>query len=178
MADPEAYLREQAGKLVVSRRIHRAPDYLIAARIIDERRRAGDRAGHFLLLGSASLDLIEAASETLAGRVAYLELAPLRRHGGGRWTGRREPPLVAGGFPDSLLARTDADSLDWRRAFVQTTSNGTFRCSRRGCPVETVGRLWTMLGTWSGHRRSTNPGFGGELGRFVAAVGAVCGSAG
>jgi predicted AAA+ superfamily ATPase len=77
MADPDAYLRAQAGKLVVIDEIHRAPDLFGSLRgIIDERRRAGDRAGHFLLLGSASLDLMKQASETLAGRVEYLELAP------------------------------------------------------------------------------------------------------
>lgn len=76
MADPDAYLRELAGKLVVIDEIHRAPDLFGSLRgVIDERRRAGDRAGHFLLLGSASLDLMKQASETLAGRVAYLELA-------------------------------------------------------------------------------------------------------
>ena len=69
--DADAFLRAQVGKLVVIDEIHRAPDLFATLRgIIDDRRAAGDRAGHFLLLGSAALDLMRQASETLAGRVA------------------------------------------------------------------------------------------------------------
>jgi predicted AAA+ superfamily ATPase len=146
MADPDAYLRAQAGKLVVIDEIHRAPDLFGSLRgIIDERRRAGDRAGHFLLLGSASLDLMKQASETLAGRVAYLELAPFDAMEAGDGAGGVNRLWSRGGFPDSLLARTDADSLDWRRAFVQSYLERDVPMFAPRLPAETVGRLWTML---------------------------------
>jgi predicted AAA+ superfamily ATPase len=146
MADPDAYLREQAGKLVVVDEIHRAPDLFGSLRgIIDERRRAGDRAGHFLLLGSASLDLMKQASETLAGRVAYLELAAFDAMEAGDGPGGVNRLWSRGGFPDSLLARTDADSLDWRRAFVQSYLERDVPMFAPRLPAETVGRLWTML---------------------------------
>jgi predicted AAA+ superfamily ATPase len=146
MADPDAYLRELAGKLVVIDEIHRAPDLFGSLRgIIDERRRAGDRAGQFLLLGSASLDLMKQASETLAGRVAYLELAPFDVREAGDGPGGVNRLWSRGGFPDSLLARTDADSLDWRRAFVQSYLERDVPMFAPRLPAETVGRLWTML---------------------------------
>ena len=146
MADPDAYLRELAGKLVVIDEIHRAPDLFGSLRgVIDERRRAGDRAGHFLLLGSASLDLMKQASETLAGRVAYLELAPFDAIEAGDGPGGVNRLWSRGGFPDSLLARTDADSLDWRRAFVQSYLERDVPMFAPRLPAETVGRLWTML---------------------------------
>src|SRR5690606_27507472 len=110
--DADAYLRAQTGKLTVIDEIHRAPALFETLRgIIDDRRASGDRVGHFLLLGSASLDLMQQASETLAGRIAYVELAPVNllelprkdRDVNRLWT--------RGGFPDSLLATGDAESL-------------------------------------------------------------------
>ncbi len=146
LADPDAYLRAQAGKLVVVDEIHRAPDLFGSLRgIIDERRRGGDRAGHFLLLGSASLDLMKQASETLAGRVAYVELAPIDALEAGEGPGGVQRLWSRGGFPDSLLAKTDVDSLDWRRAFVQSYLERDVPMFAPRLPAETVGRLWTML---------------------------------
>lgn len=70
LADPDAFLRAQTGKLVIVDEIHRVRELFAVLRgIIDDRRAAADRAGHFLLFGSASLDLMRQASETLAGRV-------------------------------------------------------------------------------------------------------------
>ena len=77
--------------------------------IIDERRRAGQRAGHFLLLGSASLELMQQSSETLAGRVSYLAVSPIHTL---EWSGADQETLwLHGGFPNSLLARSDGASL-------------------------------------------------------------------
>ena len=78
LSDADAYLRTQKGRLVILDEIHRVPELFPTLRgIIDERRRAGEKAGHFLLLGSASLDLQRQAGESLAGRVTYLELTPV-----------------------------------------------------------------------------------------------------
>ena len=77
LEDADAFLRAQAGKLVVIDEIHRAPGlFEILRGVIDDRRAAGSRAGHFLLLGSAALELMRQATESLAGRVADVELAP------------------------------------------------------------------------------------------------------
>jgi hypothetical protein len=78
LEDAGAFLRSQAGRLAIIDEVHRAPELFAELRgIIDERRAAGMRTGQFLLLGSASLDLVQKASETLAGRVVYLDLGPI-----------------------------------------------------------------------------------------------------
>jgi predicted AAA+ superfamily ATPase len=87
--------------------------------IIDDRRAAGDRAGLFLLLGSA-IDLMLQASETLAGRVAYVDLAPIEAWEFPSQVGDTGRLWTRGGFPDSLLAENDAASLNWRRAFFRS----------------------------------------------------------
>ena len=76
--DAGSFLRGQASSLMVIDEVHRAPGLFAELRsVIDERREQGARSGQFLLLGSASLDLVQHASETLAGRVAYLSMSPI-----------------------------------------------------------------------------------------------------
>jgi predicted AAA+ superfamily ATPase len=145
LEDADAYLRAQAGRLVVLDEIHRLPGLFEALRgIIDDRRAAGRRAGQFLLLGSASLDLMRQASESLAGRIAYVELAPIaaRELPRGTAAGRL---WVRGGFPESLLARSDARSLVWRQQFVRSYLERDVPMFAPRLPAETVGRLWGML---------------------------------
>jgi uncharacterized protein len=148
LADPDAFLRAQAGKLVVVDEIHRAPDLFATLRgIIDDRRAAGERAGHFLLLGSASIDLLRQASETLAGRIAAVELSPLDvREVTDAGVGDVERLWVRGGFPESVLSGTDEDSLVWRQSFVRSYLERDVPMFAPRLPAETIGRLWTMLG--------------------------------
>jgi predicted AAA+ superfamily ATPase len=125
--DADAFLRAQGSKLVILDEIHRMPGlFEILRGVIDERRRKGNRSGHFLLLGSASLELMQQSSETLAGRIAYLDIGPLHA---------REPHgasldtlWLRGGFPESLLARSDAASL--RTAFKNSKACSESRPSR------------------------------------------------
>lgn len=147
LADPDAFLRAQAGKLVVVDEIHRAPDLFATLRgIIDDRRAAGERAGHFLLLGSASIDLLRQASETLAGRIAAVELSPLDlREVTDAGVGDIERLWVRGGFPESVLSGTDEDSLVWRQSFVRSYLERDVSMFAPRLPAETIGRLWTML---------------------------------
>ena len=80
LSDPELFLSGYENRLVVLDEIQRAPGVFQALRgIIDQRRRKGIRAGQFLLLGSASIELLKQSAETLAGRISYLELTPLTR---------------------------------------------------------------------------------------------------
>ena len=77
LSDIEQYCEENADRLLILDEVHRVPGLFAPLRsIIDERRQAGKRAGLFLLLGSASIDLLKLSSETLAGRVAHCELHP------------------------------------------------------------------------------------------------------
>ena len=146
LQDADAFLRAQVGKLVVIDEIHRAPALFETLRgIIDDRRAAGDRAGHFLLLGSAAIELMRQASESLAGRVAYVDLTPVDALEFPSQLGDIGRLWTRGGFPDSLLAENDAASLDWRRAFVRSYLERDVPMFAPRMPAETIGRLWTML---------------------------------
>jgi uncharacterized protein len=146
LQDADAFLRAQTGKLVVIDEIHRAPALFETLRgIIDDRRSAGDRAGHFLLLGSAALDLMQQTSETLAGRVEYLELTPIDLLELPGQVGDANRLWVRGGFPDSLLAADDAQSMSWRRAFIRSYLERDVPMFAPRLPAEAIGRLWTML---------------------------------
>lgn len=142
--DADAYLRSQGGKLLILDEIHRMPGLFEVLRgVIDERRRAGQRFGHFLLLGSASLDLMQQSSETLAGRVAYLDIGPVHAL---EWPAEDLDTLwLRGGFPDSVLAASDGASLRWREDFVRSYLQRDVPMFAPRLPAETVGRLWTML---------------------------------
>jgi predicted AAA+ superfamily ATPase len=144
--DADTYLRAQQGKLVILDEIHRAPGvFEILRGIIDDNRQAGIQSGQFLLLGSAALDLMRQSSETLAGRVAYIDLAPLSI-GEAAAAGIADSTLwLRGGFPDSLLAADDTRSLDWRRDFIRSYLERDVPMFAPRLPAETIGRLWTML---------------------------------
>ena len=144
--DADAYLRAQNGKLVMIDEIARVPNLFEVLRgIIDDRRAAGERFGHFLLLGSAALELMRQSSETLAGRMAYLEIGPvgILEAGDARLDAQRL--WVRGGFPESLLAQGDSASLDWRRDFIRSYLERDVPMFAPRMPVQALGRLWTML---------------------------------
>ena len=144
ISDVEQYCAENADKLVILDEVHRAPGLLAPLRsIIDQRRLAGKRTGHFLLLGSASIELLRQSGETLAGRVAHCELHPF---GALEVAGDRQRRLWSrGGFPESHLAPSDEDSLDWRLAFVRTYLERDIPQFGPRIPAETLRRFWTML---------------------------------
>jgi predicted AAA+ superfamily ATPase len=144
LAEPEAYLSTHLDRLVIIDEIHRAPGLFPVLRgLIDRSRRTGRKAGQYLLLGSASLDLLRQSGETLAGRIAYLELSPLDA------LETLDLPLddlwLRGGFPESLLARDDADSLRWRQDFIRTYLERDIPQFGPRLPAETLRRLWAML---------------------------------
>ena len=144
VSDVEEYCDENAGKLLIFDEIHRVPGLFAPLRsIIDERRRAGQATGLFLLLGSASIDLLKQSSESLAGRVAHCELHPV---GIGEALGGEFRRLwCRGGFPDSFLAPSDEESLDWRLDFVRSYLERDIPQLGPRIPAETLRRFWTML---------------------------------
>jgi predicted AAA+ superfamily ATPase len=144
LALPELYLSGQLDRLVILDEVHRAPGLFPVLRgLIDRARRAGRMAGQYLLLGSASLDLLKQSGESLAGRISYLELAPFNVMEtqslpmDGLW--------LRGGFPDSLLAPDTARSLRWRQDFIRTYLERDIPQFGRRIAAETLRRLWTML---------------------------------
>ena len=142
--DAPGYLRGLGRGLVVIDEVQRAPGLFQLLRVlIDERIRAGEAAGQFLLLGSAAPDLLRQSGESLAGRIAYTELAPLDvRETGDDSTSRL---WVRGGFPPSFLAADDEQSAEWREQFIRTYLERDVPQLGPRVPAETLRRLWTML---------------------------------
>ncbi len=143
---PELYLKAHADELVVLDEIHHAPEIFGVLRgLIDQGRRSGRRTGRFLVLGSASIDLLRQSGESLAGRIEYVELGPLTVHEAARTGADIERLWLRGGFPESLLAASDGDSLRWRRNFVRTYLERDVPLFGPRVPAVTLERLWTML---------------------------------
>jgi predicted AAA+ superfamily ATPase len=170
LEDADQFLRAQAGRLVIVDEIHRAPGlFQILRGIIDDRRAAGDRTGHFLLLGSAAIDLMRQTSETLAGRVDHVELDPFDALERPSDAGV-DRLWVRGGFPESLLAPDDTVSLAWRRAFIRSYLERDVPMFAPRLPAETIGRLWTMLAHAQGAPLNQS-GLAAGLGVTAPAVG-------
>ena len=144
LVDAELYLSSQRDKLVVLDEIHRVPGLFPVLRgIIDQNRFEGRKNGLYLLLGSASLDLMRQSGESLAGRIAYRELSPL-------WVlelpaDEQDRLWLRGGFPESYLAANDAISMRWRQDFIQTYLERDIQQFEMRLQPDTLRRLWTML---------------------------------
>ena len=147
LGNPRYFLRRYEHRLVILDEIHRAPELFPELRgLIDEGRRAGRRAGRFLILGSASVELLKQAGESLAGRIEFVSLDPLDVLDVAADDTTMTSLWVRGGFPDSYLAETDRNSLAWRRNFVRTyLERDLSEFVQMRLPAETLGRLWTML---------------------------------
>ena len=149
LSDPELYLAAHEDKLVILDEVQRMPGLFQNLRgLIDRGRRKGLRSGRFLLLGSASIDLLRQSGETLAGRIAYAELAPLDALEVGPTD--LDQLWLRGGFPDSFLAKDDPASLRWRRDFIRTYLERDIPALGPRIAAETLRRFWTMLA----HRQS------------------------
>jgi len=144
LAQAELYLAEHLDKLVILDEVHRAPGLFPSLRgLIDRARRAGQGAGRYLLLGSASLDVLKQSGETLAGRVVYLELMALNLLETGEDT--QQTLWLRGGFPPSFQAPSDRRSLRWRESFIRTYLERDIPQFGPRIPAETLRRFWTML---------------------------------
>ena len=152
LANPALFLESFVDRLVILDEIHRMPDLFTTLRgVIDAGRRKDKGKGRFLILGSASLDLMRTSSETLAGRIAYLDLAPLSALEIEDARTARERLWLRGGFPDSYLADSDRDSLALRKDFIRTYLERDVPMFGPPIPATTLERLWTMLA----HRQGT-----------------------
>ena len=147
LADPELYLSQHRDRLVILDEIHRLPDIFQTLRsLIDRRRRTDRKVSQFLLLGSASMDLMHQSAETLAGRIAYLELTPFTAaEVGGTSPSAPDALWLRGGFPESFLADDDEGSFEWRTAFIQTYLERDVPALGPRVPAETLRRFWQML---------------------------------
>ena len=120
LAEPELFLEPLADRLVILDEVQLRPDLFGVLRALVDAQR---RPGRFLILGPAAPALIQQSSETLAGRIEFLELAPLTLAEVNQPSpepGRETDLWCRGGFPDSYLARSDTQSMRWREAFVRS----------------------------------------------------------
>ena len=147
--DPEAFFMAHAKQLVILDEVQRMPGvFSILRGVIDQRRRQGESSGQFLLLGSVSGVLLQQSSESLAGRVAQVELTPFQVRELLQ-TDSQAPELnalwVRGGFPLAWLAKDDAASMTWREAFISTYLEKDIPALGPRIAATTLRRLWTML---------------------------------
>ncbi len=152
-----AFHLANSDKLIILDEVQRLPEVFAPIRgLIDAERRKGNKTGHFLFLGSASIDLLLQSSESLAGRISYIELFPVDT------TEYLESPKelvklnklwVRGGFPESLLANSDENSLRWRKDFIKTYLERDIPQLGPRIPAHTLERLWIMLA----HIQGTSP---------------------
>lgn len=147
LQDPELFLTPLQDHTVILDEVQRAPHLFPVLRGLIDRHR---KPGRFILLGSASPDLIRDSSESLAGRIAYFDLPPLNLQEVAGIADYRTHWL-RGGFPESLLAGDDAASMEWREYFIQTYLERDLpMLGLRANPLLTR-RLWTMLAHWNGN---------------------------
>jgi uncharacterized protein len=157
LSEAEDYFELHKGKLIILDEIQRVPElFQILRGVIDRRRRQGLKVGQFLILGSASLDLLKQSSETLAGRIAYKELpgltaSEITKQG----PGDLDSLWLRGGFPDSFLAKNDDASLRWRLNFISTYLERDVPQFGPRIPAVTLRRLWTMLAHSQGGQLNT-----------------------
>ena len=155
LSDPHAFFSAHVDRLVILDEVQRLPNLFAVLRgVIDQRRRAGAVTGQFLLLGSASIELLAQSSESLAGRLAYVELVPLvltelpvdqAAATAAPVASTSDRLWLRGGFPDSYLARSDAASLRWRQQFITTYLERDIPLLGPRIPAQTLRNLWTML---------------------------------
>ena len=119
LGDPELYLTKHKGKLIILDEIQRLPEVFPVLRsLVDERRRDGEKSAQFLILGSASPELLQQSSETLAGRISYHELSPLNLTEIKKNTDSQDQHWFRGGYPESYLSENDEMAMQWCEDFV------------------------------------------------------------
>lgn len=146
LAEPELFFDRYRNKLICLDEIQRMPEFFSVLRSeIDKDR----RPGRFLILGSASRDLIQQSTESLAGRVSYQDLTPFLLD-------EVVPDLswtdlwLRGGFPESALSENGADSFDWRLDFIRTFMERDIPLLGFNIPIPVIERLWRLLAHYHG----------------------------
>jgi len=146
LTDPTEFLASHSDKIIILDEIQRAPDLFMVLRgLIDQNRQAGRKAAQFLILGSASMDLLRQSSESLAGRISYVEMMGLNVLEIGNSPKDIQNLWLRGGFPDSYLAEDDDMSMDWLEDLVKTYLERDVPQMGFQVPAARLRRLWTML---------------------------------
>jgi hypothetical protein len=156
LQNPQLMLNSLGG-LVIIDEVQVMPELFRVLRVLVDH---PENKARFLILGSASPDIIKNVSETLAGRIEFVELSGFDLQEAG--TSRSEALWLRGGFPRSFLARTDEDSLAWREGFIQTFLARDIPQLGISIPPAAMRRFWTMLAHYHGQTWNAS-----ELGRSL-----------
>jgi uncharacterized protein len=164
LSDSELYLGQFANQLVILDEIQRLPGLFPVLRsLIDERRQAGERNAQFLLLGSASPELLRQSSETLAGRISYLELPPLLLSELSNSEKLLDVHWFRGGYPDAYLAPSDEVAQQWCEDFIKSYIERYLPLLGVASSPLQLSRLCTMLAHLQGGTLNLNT-LSGSLG--------------
>lgn len=169
--DAEAFLRRQRGHIVCLDEIQRVPDIFPLLRSLSDETGA---PGQFLVLGSASPDLLRQTSETLAGRISYLELTPFTETEVG--ADHQEALWLRGGFPKSFLAPSDEMSQMWLESFILTFLERDLPQLGIRIPAMTMRRFWEMCAhlhgdLWNHEKVASSLGVTGKtVGHYLAVL--------
>lgn len=143
LSDPKLALAPLQGLIVIDE-IQRLPELFPLLRVLIDRRPLKQR---YLVLGSASPEMLRQTSESLAGRVVYLELPPFTSFE----VNNAQRLWLRGGFPRSFLAKTNADSMAWRKAYVATFMERDLPALGIDFTANAMRRFWMMLAHWNGN---------------------------
>ena len=144
LSDPLPFLSRHKDKLLILDEIQRAPDLFMTLRgVIDEGIRKGRKSGQFLILGSASGDLLKQSGESLAGRISYLEMSGFNLLETGKKSLDRL--WLCGGFPESFLSDSAEAGFEWREDFIKTYLERDIPQFGFRVSSEKMRRFWVML---------------------------------
>lgn len=143
LENPMLTLERITNTLIIIDEIQLRPDLFPVLRVLADQH---EKKRKFLILGSASRDLIQHSSETLAGRIGYIELPPFSLIE----TKQEETLWLRGGFPPSYLAQTDEMSFAWRQAYIKTFLERDIPLLGFQIPPEHMRRFWLMLSHYHG----------------------------
>jgi predicted AAA+ superfamily ATPase len=140
LTDPEAFFSQFSDHLICLDEIQRTPDIFPILRGVIDRK---GKNGQFLFLGSASRDLIKQSSESLAGRISYIEITPFTRQEASFTD--QSVHWLRGGYPKSIMAENDEISFQWREDYIRTFLERDIPQLGFSIPANTIGRFWRML---------------------------------
>lgn len=152
LTEPELFFDRHRDELICLDEIQLLPEFFSVLRSEIDRDR---RPGRFLILGSASRDLIRQSTESLAGRISYIDLTPFllkEVSGVSTWSDL----WLRGGFPESVLAENDAHSFDWRLDFIRTFMERDIPALGFNIPIPVIERLWLLLAHYHGQTVNYN----------------------
>ena len=144
LENPKLALETLQGIVVIDE-IQRSPNLFPILRVLVDR---PENPARFLILGSASRDLIRQGSETLAGRIAFIEVTPFALHELG--ASQIQQLWLRGGFPRSYLARTDDESSNWRKDFIRTFLERDVPSLGIQIDPQSLRRFWLMAAHYHG----------------------------